>query len=292
MQGSSKFVKIQSKNNDYEQDHFEQSVPIGELVETWNENEFDSKAKLNKFNSHSKQVYKNNEDEIEEDLNIDELDREESAAKNLDKQSKANQSQKHKDLLEARNMLAQAMNEAAFLINKEQDINHLANQSHKEGQMKQVSDINKELDFIEKMIQDDNESNMKRKPMENSISSVKSSIKNSIKNSVIESSKDPFDKLEAIGKELNSEEIEQMRKTAKTNKSQKRKPWGVSNSSKPPNRTDYNQQIDDVVKMDEDLDVQSSLQVYNNKTEQNLDDDQEEISKKFYYRIRRSLVPP
>ena len=281
LQGSSKFVKIniQNRPQEYDQDMLEESVPIGDLVETWDEREFDSKSKLqasaqkvkeNKFISHSKQVQQI-DDEVDEDYNLDDFDREESALKHTNKPKNEAQWQKHKDLLEARNMLAQAMNDAAFLIKNEEDINKLAHQSHKEGQMRQVNDINKELDMIEKMIHDDNESNVKRKPMENSVSSIKSSKKNSI----LESSKDPFDKLEELGKELNQEEIESMRKTAKTNKNHKRKPWLTNDHSNPPNRTDYNKRVlDDEDQIEEQQDMHSSLNVLNtNKTAQNLDED-------------------
>jgi hypothetical protein len=136
------------------------------------------------------------------------------------------------------------------------------------------------MDEIEEMVKKQNESNMKRNPMENSMSTIKShklkdSFEKSLKKaSVVVSSRDPFDKLEDIGKNITPEEIQMMERTAKSNKQSKRKPW--AEKKHPPFRTDYNQQ-------EEDLDYDEEAKERSFQKEVDYEEQNEEVKNRYDY---------
>lgn len=276
LRGSSKFVKI-SENEDERFDNFRdehgEQKPLNALVETWNESEFEFSREgewliLNSFSigatpfkaqlSNNKNKYSNHgrDDVSEEDDINEEYDNDYEETKN--KKDKAQTPEevfadegkylKHQELLDARNMLANAMKDASYLIKKEEDIEKLATNSHFSKQLNKVGDINKEMDDIEKMINEQNESNLKRKPMENSMSTIKSSAKKSVK----ESNRDPFDKLEDVGRSVDTEEL---RQTAKSFKSQKRKTWGNGRFRKEEQQEEQDEQEYEPKSQDEDPDL-------------------------------------
>ena len=274
LQASSKLVKIRES----EQPHFDDSqdhTPLGAMVETWNEHDFEHHTqnqqtneksysqKKNKFINQSREGHVEQDDDINDiDLSRNDSDDEEkrkspTPEQAFDNEKKFNQ---HKELLEAKNMLAQAMKDAQFLIKQENDIDDLATNTHKQDQLDKVGDINREMDEIEKMITNQDESNAKRQPMENSMSSIKSSKKHS----VVESSRDPFDKLEDIGKNVTPEEVQMMEKTARTMKDAKRRPWADKGNKKAVNRTDYNKDVEDLEDDQDQEDQKTEHQSYKN----------------------------
>jgi hypothetical protein len=263
LRANTKFVRIP-----HDQEHFKEEENLDSMVETWKSNDFD-KINFNNENygNSSKEIKEperpkkftnysapgSDSDEIDEDVNPDEFIREHDSNEKLKGvESKFKEQEEkwdqHKELLEARKMLENAMKDANFLMENEQDMDELATNTHKQEQIHKIGNINNQMDEIESMINQQNQSNLKRKPMENSMDSIKTDTKPN----VIDSSRDPFDKLEDIGRSVDQDE---MRKTAKSHKSTKRLPWGKS-KAKVGFRTDYNQEPknddDDDVQQDED----------------------------------------
>lgn len=261
LRASTKFVKIPE-----EHEYFKEDENLGAMVETWQSNDFDKfkfdrqsygdsvkKEKVadrpKKFTNYA--AVDPDDDEIDEDVNQDEFVRGPDPVekfKSIEHKFKEQEEKwdQHKELLEARKMLENAMKDANFLMDKEQDMDELATNTHKQDQINKIGNINDQMDEIEAMINQQNESNLRRKPMENSLSSIKTDVKPKIS----DSGRDPFDKLEDVAHSVDEEE---MRKTAKSHKSGKRKSWGKS-KAKVQFRTDYNQEPeeDDDVQQDEE----------------------------------------
>lgn len=188
------------------------------------------------------------EEDIDENYHHETLEKEkperENRLKSIEKEfnEQENKWQKHQEILDARKLLVEAMKDADLLAKRDQqqeNLDKLATDTHQEKQIQKIGDFNKDLDEIEDMINEQNESNLRRKPMENSMSTIKSS-KNE---SVLQSKRDPFDKLEDIAKSVDQEEL---RKTAKSSKN-KRKTWrtAFNTKNKVQNKTDYNQKKDE-----------------------------------------------
>ena len=269
LNASSKLVKIPDEQED-EREKFEGSKGLDQMVETWKSTEFDVNFSRDGYDTPQKVVeepkrpkkysnYRANdpeEEDIDEDLQQEIYNKELKDTNNLEKIEKQfkeqeeewnkyqNKGNNHEELLKAKNMLLNAMKEADLLNEREneENIDKLATDTHKEEQINKIGDINKEMDEIEDMINQQNESNLKRKPMENSMSTIKSSKDQSVH----ESNRDPFDKLDDVARSVDEEEL---RKTAKSHKN-KRKPWGAT-KAKIKNKTDYNQLNDEKQKEQE-----------------------------------------
>jgi hypothetical protein len=294
LRANTKFVRIP-----HDQEHFKQEENLESMVETWKSNDFD-KINFNnenygnsskgikelerpkKFTNYS--APSSDSDEIDEDVNPDEFIREHDSdekIKGVESKFKEQEEKwdQHKELLEARKMLENAMKDANFLMENEQDMDDLATNTHKQEQMHKIGNINDQMDEIESMINQQNQSNLKRKPMENSIDSIKTDTKPN----VIDSGRDPFDKLEDIGRSVDQEE---MRKTAKSHKSTKRLPWGKS-KAKVGVRTDYNQEPEkDDDNEDEDDDNEDEDD--DNKDDDNVQQDEDEVESEKATPVRKS----
>ncbi|CAI2385004.1 unnamed protein product [Moneuplotes crassus] len=270
--GSSKFVKIYDQDPDKPVNP-EESKVLKQMVETWKSSEFDGDFERDdvgtplkmstlkrpkKFTNYKatdpEEEEEDDDEEIDENIKSNRFEEEEiqreQRLKSVEKQFREQEDKwkEHQEVLDAKKMLSKAMEDADLLMQKEQDhedLDKLATDTHQVKQINKIENFNKDLDEIEEMIKGQNESNLKRKPMENSMSTIKSS-KN---DSVIQSKRDPFDMLEDVAQSVDKEEL---RKTAKSHKS-KRKPWGTT-KGKVPNLTDYHKERNHEQPDEEELD--------------------------------------
>ena len=271
LQGNSKFVKIPPEmQNFYAAQGKEDSIAFNSLVETWKDNDFPSNAnqstaKKNKYLNKAR-LTDEPEGQVEEEPDLD-LDRDSSDEEKPEKvfEKQKQWEDRHKELLNAKNILSKAMNEANQFAENEKNLDELATNTHQQRQLEKVGNINDELDEIEKMVKEQNDSNIRNNRVNQSNEDINisneqiyqshESLKKSYKNAspnqeqpreshiskhTVESSRDPFDKLEEVGRSVSQQEIEEMRKTSKSQKFGKRKPWGKQ-KNKAVNRTDYNQ---------------------------------------------------
>lgn len=261
-----------------------EDIPLGSLVETWKDEDFPQSAFKDKNSTSKKGKYSNQNyraripnDEIEEDMEMENFDRESSDDENPEKQFAKEEKWKarHHELINAKQLLSDAMKEANDFIENDKNIDSLATHTHKQKQLNRVDDINAELDEIEKMVNEQNESNIKNKRVNESLEELRSSQRtpknndNTPKRSVVESSRDPFDKLADVARSVTQEEIAQMRKTAKSSKNDKRKPWNQQRQ-KVVARTDYNQE------KEQDDDVDDIEDDYEDKNEVDQDNEEEQ----------------
>ena len=255
----------------YAEQSKENNIPFSSLVETWKDNDFpsnldNSTAKKNKFLNKTR-LTDEPENQVDEEPGLD-LDRNSSDGEKPEKIFEKEQQWKnrHKELLNAQNILSNAMQEANQFVENEKNLDQLATNTHQQRQLEKVGNINDELDEIEKMVNEQNDSNISNNRVNQnnedinisneqiyqSHENLKKSSKNitpiqehpresHISKNTVESGKDPFDKFEEVGRSVSQQEIEGMCKTSKSQKFGKRKHWGVQ-KGKVVHRTDYNQE--------------------------------------------------